>query len=180
MGITKTRMTEEEFMRLSDNGRKWELVDGEPKEAPAGVRHDIMAAHIIVLMAPFARGRGYLASSQAGFRMVNGNVRAPDVSFTRRDRFPDGVPPEGFGDFAPDLCIEIISPSEEPEEMARKVREYFAAGAEQVWHLFPDEQRARVFTSPIEFTDYFAADEITAGDLLPGFQCTVSELFTLE
>ncbi len=178
--IARTRMTEAEFLRLPDNGRKYELVDGEAKEVPTGVRHDVIGAHLIVLLAPHARGRGYVASSQAGFRMASRNIRCPDVSFTRKERFPDGLPPDGFGDGAPDLCIEIISPSEERADMERKVYEYFDTGAQQVWHLFPETETARVFTSPATFTDYIATDELDGGTLLPGFRCRVSELFALE
>jgi Uma2 family endonuclease len=112
--------------------------------------------------------------------MVNGNVRAPDVSFTRKERLPDGIAPQGFGDFAPDLCIEIISPSEDREEMAQKLREYFASGARMVWHMRPEMQTLQVFTSPTEFTTLTAEQEIDGGDLLPEFRCRVADLFALE
>src|SRR5439155_23476399 len=134
----------------------------------------------IVLFHPFVKGRGYLAGSQAGFRMQSGNIRSPDVSFTLKTRFPSGRPPKGFGDFAPDLCIEIISPSEDWTEMNRKIEEYFAAGAQQVWHLFPETQQAKVYRSPTETTEYEAQDELDGGDLLPGFHCRVSDLFDVE
>jgi Uma2 family endonuclease len=180
----KARMTEEEFLRYPDDGRKYDLVDGEPVEVPAGFEHDTISINIAVRMAPYARGRGVLAGSQAGFRMVNGNIRSPDLSFTLKERLPGGKPGKGFGDAAPDLCIEIISPcieiispSEERAEMERKLEEYFASGAKQVWQLFPEETRARIYTSPTVFTDYFAEDEIEGRDLLPGFQCRVADLF---
>jgi Uma2 family endonuclease len=174
------RMTEEEFLRLPDDGRKYELVDGEPKEVPAGHKHDAIGFNVGFLLKPHARGRGILAGSQAGFRMQNGNIRSPDVSFTLKSRLVDGQPSDGFENLAPDLCIEIISPSEEREEMMRKVREYFGAGAQFVWHLFPEPKTARVYTSPEAFTDYGSEDEIEGGDLLPGFRCRVADLFVLE
>ena len=180
MTTVKPRMTEEQFMRLPDDGRKYELVDGEAKEVAAGVEHDVMGAHLIVLLHPFARGRGFLAGSQAGFRMLSGNIRSPDVSLTLKGRFPSGRPPKGFGDFAPDLCIEIISPSEDWDEALRKVEEYFAAGAQRVWHLFSETQRAVVYRSPGETTEYEAQDELAGEDLLPGFRCRVAELFEIE
>src|SRR5207253_8420969 len=126
----------------------------------AGVEHDVIGLHIGVLLAPFARGKGFLAGSQAGFRMHSANIRCPDVSFTRKTRFPSGRPPKGFGDFAPDLCIEIISPSEDWTEMNRKIEEYFAAGAQQVWHQIPETQQAKVYHSPTETTEYEARDEV--------------------
>lgn len=180
MPAVRRRMTEEEFLRLPDDGRKWELVDGEAKEVPAGHKHDAIGIQVAVLLKPFARGRGVLAGSQAGFRMASGNVRSPDVSFTRKERMPGGEPSEGFEDFAPDLAVEIISPSEQPDEVARKVAEYFGAGTAQVWHLFPDTKRVTVYFSPFDTASFGPENTLDAGDLLPGFSCRAAELFDLE
>ena len=165
---------------MPDDGRKYELVDGEAKEVPGGVEQDVIGMHVGVLLTPFTRGRGYLAGSQAGFRMRPGNIRAPDVSFTLKERFPGGRPPKGFGDFAPDLCIEIISPSEDEEDMLRKIVEYFATGAQQVWHLFPESKRATVYRSPTEMTEHQPEEILDGGDLLPGFRCRTADLFDIE
>src|SRR5262249_46073950 len=135
---------------------------------------------VAVWLRPAARGRGYVAGSQAGFRMTDGNIRCPDVSFTLKRRIPDEAALKGFGDFAPDLCIEIISPSEESADIERKLREYFASGAQRVWHMFPETQTIKVFTSPTEFTLYGPNDEIDGGELLPDFRCRVADLFALE
>ncbi len=178
--LTGRRLTEDEFMRLPDDGRKYELVDGGLKEVPAGYQHNVLVALLIALLMPFARGRGFLAASSAGFRMAAGNVRSPDVSFTRKERVPGGKPSKGFEDLAPDLCIEIISPSEERADMERKVREYFASGAEQVWHLFPDARQVIVYRAPDDSATLEANDAITGGDLLPGFACRVADLFEIE
>lgn len=179
MTITKSYMTEAEFMRLPDEGRKFELVDGEVQEAPGSVRDDEIAAIVIYRLTPAVIGRGVLCSSQAGFRMASGNVRAPDVSFTRRERLSGGIAPDTFGDAAPDLCIEIVSPSEEPADIARKRGEYFASGAQQVWYLFPDTRRVVAYTSPMQFVEYTPEQEISGGDLLPAFRCRVAALFEL-
>ena len=176
----RRKITEEELMRLPKDGRKWELVDGEAREAPAGHKHDAIGIQVAFLLKPFARGRGVVAGSQAGFRMASGNVRSPDVSFTRKERMPGGQPSEGFEDFAPDLAVEIISPSEQADEMARKVAEYFGAGAEQVWHLFPETKQGTVYFSPFDMVSFGPEDELDAGDLLPGFSCRVEDLFDLE
>jgi len=107
----RRKMTEEKFLRLPDAGRKWELVNGEAREVPAGHRHDVMVINIGAMLKPFARGRGVAARSQSGFRTVSGHARSPDVSFTRKECLPDGLPAESFEGMAPDLAIEIISPS---------------------------------------------------------------------
>lgn len=180
MPAVRRRITEEEFMRLSDDGHKWELVEGEAREVPAGYQHDILVINIGAMLKPFARGRGFVSGSSAGFRMASGNVRSPDVSFMRKERLSGGVPSKGFQDFAPDLVIEIISPSEEPEEMARKVAEYFGAGTEQVWHLFPDTMQVTIYYSLSDTATFQPEDELDAGELLPSFSCRAEQLFDLE
>lgn len=74
----------------------------------------------------------------------------------------------------------MISPSEEKTDMARKVREYFDAGAEQVWHVFPEEQQVTVFTSLAETRTLNAEDTLAAEGILPGFSCRVEDLFILD
>lgn len=180
MAVLTRRMTAAEFMRMPDDGRKYELVDGEPKVVPAGIKHEVLVIHIGAMLLPAAKGRGFVAGSSAGYHMVAYNIRSPDVSFTLKERFLNELPPSGFADVCPDLCIEIISPSEEPADMARKVREYFALGAQIVWQMFSETETIKVYTSPDEFTLLTAQDEIDCLELLPGFRVVVSELFALE
>ncbi len=177
----KRRLTEEEFMRLPDDGRKYELVCGEAKEVPAGFEHDVIGMKLgaKMLECPSSR-KGYVAGSQAGFRMVNGNVRSPDVAFMLKERLPEGKPVKGFADGAPDLAVEIVSPSELHSELLHKVGEYFESGAKQVWLLFPETQTVKVFTAPFEVQTLTADDELTGGDLLPDFRCKVRDLFDVE
>ncbi len=180
------RVTEEELLRLPKDGpgnptlARYELVDGRLKEVPTIFTHDAICLNLIWLLGPYMKGHGTGTTGQSGFRMTGGNIRIPDFSFTRKSRLPGGKVPNTFGDLAPDLCVEIISPSEERAEVARKVREYFDGGAEQVWHLFPDQQRVVVFMSPTETRTLDADDTLTAGDILPGFSCRVEDLFNLE
>ncbi len=174
------KVTEEELMRLPRDGRKWELEEGKLTAQPTSVKHEEIIFNLAVMLAPFKRGRGIVTLGQGGFRMTNGNVRAPDVSFTRKERFPGGHAPDTFGDLAPDLCVEIISPSERPGQMSRKVQEYFDGGAVQVWHVFPERQEVVVFTSPTETQTFGADDTLDTGDILPGFSCRVGDWLILE
>lgn len=180
MGVVKSYVSEEEFLRWPEDGYKYELVEGEVKAvSPVYLEHDELVAYLIALLRPFTRGKGRLYASSAGFRMAAGNIRSPDVSFMRKERLPGGRSPRSFGTGAPDLCIEIISASEDRQEMQRKVEEYFASGAQQVWQLYPDSQRLLLFTSSTDLVVFEAGDEVSGGDLLPGFQCKVAELFDL-
>ena len=97
--------------------------------------------------------------------MTDGNVRVPDVSFTRKQRLPGGHAPNTFGSAAPDLCVEIISPSERPADIARKMREYFSNGAQFLWHVSPEAERVIVFTSPTGAQTFHSEDTLDMGDL---------------
>jgi len=176
----KRKLTEEEFLKLPDDGRKYELVDGEAKEVPAGVEHDAIVAHIIALFAPFVKNVGILTASSAGFRMVTGNIRSPDVSLILRERLPEGKPMKGFMDGAPDLAVEVISPNEDWVELGRKLGEYFMSGAKEVWLVDPDAVTVTVYKSLTDVQVFHADDEIAGGDLLPGFRCKVADLVTLR
>lgn len=175
--ITEKTITDEDLMRLPRDGRKWELVDGRLQEVATSFKHDQIVIWLGRLMGPYADDIGGLTASQAGFRMSNRNVRSPDFGFTRYDRFPNGEVPDGFAEFAPDLAVEIISPSEEPSDMTRKVGEYFASGARQVWHMYPETLTIKVFRSPSDVTTLEPDDEMDLDDLLPGFRSRVADLF---
>jgi Uma2 family endonuclease len=61
-----------------------------------------------------------------------------------------------------------------------RVDKYFASGAQQVWLLFPETRTVNVYTSPFSVRTLHEDDELTGGDLLPDFRCTVRELFEAE
>jgi len=174
-------ITEKKLMRLPDDGFLYELVDGRLAGQPCKpFLAGIITVNIVGLMGPYARGHGIMTLGKAGFRMANGSIRVPSTSYTRKGRFPGGHAPDTFGDLAPDLCVDIISPSEKRADMARKVREYFDGGAVQVWHVFPERQQVTVFTSPTDMQTLGADGILDAGGLLPGFSCRVADLFILE
>jgi Uma2 family endonuclease len=179
-GTIGRRMTEEEFVRLPADGRKWDLVDGEPREVPTSFEHDRIGVELLLRLAPFGKGRGHFTGAQAGFRMANGNIRCPDLGFTLKSRLPGGIPPREFLGVAPDLAVEIISPSEDRSEMGRKVREYLESGAQQVWQLFPAQRQVVVHYTPEHAVTLNDDDELDGGDLLPGFRSRVGDLFDLE
>ena len=131
------KLTEAEFVRLPDDGRKYELVDGEAKEVPTSLKHDVIGMRLAFSLMPHLSDKAYLTGAQAGYRMASGNIRVPDVGVILKQNLPDGKLPDGFGDRAPDLAIEIVSPSEDMPDLLRKVGEYFESGAQEVWLLFP-------------------------------------------
>jgi Uma2 family endonuclease len=79
--------------------------------------------------------------------------------------------------FAPDLAVEILSESNTPREMERKLQEYFAAGTRLVWYVDPEKRTARVYTSERDFADLSENDDLDGRDVLPGFTIRLGTLF---
>ena len=78
---------------------------------------------------------------------------------------------------APDLAVEILSESNTPAEMERKLREYFAAGTRLVWYADPVARSVTVYTSPEGSTVLREDDTLHGNDVLPGFRLPIREWF---
>lgn len=79
---------------------------------------------------------------------------------------------------APTLAIEVLSPSNTEREMQRKLREYFAAGAELAWYINPKTQSATVYTGPEEGVVIGPDGVLSGGMVLPGFELSLRRLFS--
>ena len=180
MTLTLRPLTDEDIQRLPRDLGKWEVIDGKPSLMPTYYEHDFISSLLLARLLPIALPLGFVTNGQAGFRMKNRNLRAPDISFTLKERKSVVFPTPGFGQGAPDLCIEIISPSEVKSEMDDRMAEYFAAGAQQVWHVFPETERILVYASPASAAAYESPDEITGSPLLPTLRFRVGEIFATD
>jgi Uma2 family endonuclease len=107
-------------------------------------------------------------------------VRMPDVAFTAWSRFPDGkVPTQPVPRLAPDLAVEVLSPSNTRREMERKRGEYFQAGAGLVWIVDLDARTVDVYApgAPDPPVTRRVGDALDGGEVLPGFALPLAELF---
>jgi Uma2 family endonuclease len=178
VAATRAISTDADLLRLPKDGRKYELVDGEIVMSPAGLRHEQIVARLIARLWGFVspRGLGEVFGSSAGYRLPGGNVRSPDVSFVAAGRLPEGPAPSGFGELAPDLAVEVLSPGDDSRTVLDKVGEYLRAGVRVVWVIDPDARRAAIYRSLTDVHEVGPADPLQAGDLLPGFSCPLGDL----
>jgi Uma2 family endonuclease len=166
-------------MALPDDGHKHELVDGRAKLVPTDDEHGYISTWLIHLLHAWGVLRhGRLTGSSTGFRLPNGNVRVPDVGFMNWERLPDRQPSRTYIQGAPDLAVEVISPSEGQKDMGRKVAEYLEAGTRQVWQVFPASRHIVVYASMDDVRTYTDTETITGGDVLPGFACRAAEILS--
>ena len=106
-------------------------------------------------------------------------VRAPDVAFIVTDRLPEGRLPQGFLRWAPDLALEVLSPSDNPVDIQQKVRDYFEAGARLVWVVAPAAKTATIYRADGSARLLREFDHLDGEELLPGLRIPLAEVFHL-
>ena len=175
-------ITIQEFETLPLEGR-WELIDGEPVEmTPSADESSSIGATIIVLLGSFVRPRGLgrLYSSDGGFVLFpdRETVRVPDAAFVRADRAPQGKARNNFPRLAPDLVVEVQSPSDRTSEVVTKLEMYQEAGVPLIWLVDPDNETVTVIAAGHPTRVLKQGDTVDGGDVLPGFTVPVAEIFS--
>ena len=164
-----------------DKTALYELVDGTLVEKGMGYEESEIALLIAIHLGNFILPRKLgILTGEAGMMRTTSQIRAPDVAFLSRARFPGGKRPKGpIAPVGPDLAVEVLSRSNTKKEIARKLDEYFASGARLAWIVDPKTKSVRVHTSPTESTRIDAASGgvLDGGDVLPGFRLPLAELF---
>ena len=180
MTTQKTLLTAEEFyLFCCENDGWYELVDGEVVElAPPNDEHGSTALNVGTAFNIYSRRRGVgEARVETGYTLRQGpdTVRGPDVSFVFRPRVEGRG--SGFPPGAPDIAVEVVSPSDTAAGMARKVADYLAAGSQRVWVVYPAGRRVIIHRADGSVLSYAGDDVITDEELLPGFSLPLSEIF---
>jgi len=174
-------LTAEELWLLPVTHTRRVLVRGEVIETmPPGGRHGAIAVVLATLLRLWTqKGAGGYVGVEAGYILSRqpDTVRGPDVSYIRADRLPATGIPEGFWTVAPDLAVEIVSPSETADDVREKVRDFLHAGTPLVWTVYARTQEVVVHTPDGVARTYSSNDTLEYLDALPGFSCTVAELF---
>jgi len=92
-------------------------------------------------------------------------------------RIPKTGIPRSYWPFAPDLAVEVPSPSDRAADVQARIADYFSAGTRLVWIVEPATRTVRVFRSPQDMQVIREGGELSGGDVLPGFRCAVKRLF---
>lgn len=180
---TTALVTAEDFFDLPapTDGSKQELVRGEVVTKPSpGIRHGEVQLQVGYLIKSFLKtnpiGRAMTESGAVTERDPD-TVRGPDLSFYSAGRLPLGQVVVTYHTEVPDLCVEVVSPSNSLRKLKDKAKEYLFAGVRMVWIVDPDERSVTIITEPIESRTLETGATLVGGDVLPGFTCKVAELF---
>ena len=176
-------LTAEEFYALPNplDGARQELVRGKVVNvAGPGVEHGEVQGQIHFLLKTFLNqnklGRVMVESATVIERKPD-TVRGPDVSYYSKERLPLDKRVVGYHTEVPDLCVEVVSPSNSNKQLKAKAKEYLFAGVRLVWIIDPEDRTATVIIDPLESRTLEADATLDGGDVLPGFACKVSDLF---
>ena len=176
---TSTRLSFAEFINLPEaEGVVYELDEGELlMEASPTARHNLVRYRIANRLTEFVEAKKFgLVIEEMDFRLSEDTVRNPDVAFIEAghassidlDRSPIGR--------APTLAVEVISPSNRAEDVARKTYQYLRAGCRTVWIVYPSLRMIEVHSEG-EVRRVQEPEDLKDENLLPGFSLSLSYVF---
>ena len=174
-------VTAEELFASGDGGPV-ELIKGNlVMMSPAGGKHGKVANWIAHLLTGHsaAADLGEVTAAETGFLIGRSpdTVRAPDVGFVAASRVPPDGPPDSYWPFAPDLAVEVVSPSDRWTEIEAKARMWLEAGTRLVWVVDPHTRSVHVYRQTCDALRLVENDQLSGEDILPGFEVRVSQLF---
>lgn len=183
-------MTAEELLMANPMpDARTELLRGQlVVREPPGYRHGDVAARILLAIGAhladerrhlgWSKLRGRLLAAETGFTLQRNpdTVRAPDVAYVRAERLPTEELP-GYAEFAPDLVVEVRSPSDRAGRVLAKVADWLDAGTLLVWTVDPARHSAHVYRADGSESMLDANASLSGEDVIPGLVIQLSDLF---
>lgn len=185
--VETKRLTAEEFYdfvhRPENRDRHFELERGEVVEMPPpGKLHGFVCGNVARILGNFAakRRKGYPCSNDTGLIVERGpdTVRGPDVTFYEDDQTADTMERK-YSETPPRLVVEVLSPTDQPTKINRRISQYLKRGVPLVWLVDPEVRSVTVYPAGRFHYVLDETDELTGQEVLPDFRCRVSEFFAL-
>lgn len=182
MSTTLQSVTAADLWCLPADGCRYELIRGELRQiAPAGPIHGRLAMRIAAHLFQYVEAHhlGTVYAAETGFLLAQDpdTVRAPDVAFVSRQRLEAVGEIDGYWPGAPDVAIEVISPSDRYIDVEDKVVEWLEAGSRMVIVVNPRHQSITVYHSHTDVVRLTEEDILDGGESVPGWQLPVKEVF---
>ncbi len=149
--------------------------------SPAGGRHGRIAGRAFKLLANHVDDKklGVAFAAETGFRISSDpdTVRAPDAAFVCREKMDQLDDDSGFLPFAPQLAVEVVSPSDTFAAVEQKAFSWLDAGTQSVLIVEPESETLHVYRSRSNITVYQRGEVVDANDVVAGWTVSVEELF---
>ena len=182
---SKTLLTVDDLLRVPEPDLPHELRRGVLRlVTPAITTHGAVSARLLGALAQhvYSHDLGALFTAEAGFILERDpdTLLCPDVAFVSRERLPAGGLEPRFLELAPDLAVEVLTPSSRAGEVRTKVADYLRLGVRAVWVVYPTRRIVRIHSRAGRRTSavLLAEDDmLDGGEVVPGFRCRIAELF---
>ncbi len=148
--------------------------------SPSDITSAVVGTNFSSLLNNWVRPRrlGQVADASAGYRSVNGDLTAPDVSFISRDKMKHS--PRTYAQVIPDLVVEIKSSTDRTKSLIDKLETYLELGTLIAILIDPDTHLVSVYRLHQAVEIFTDTDHLVLPDLFPGWQVPVTELWPLE
>jgi Uma2 family endonuclease len=178
--MVRTELTLDDLEQMPDDAMHRELIDGELIELPPPEsKHSDTATNIYDSLAPFVRlnrlGRAY---PEAGYKVTadKRNWVQPDISFISNEYLARGGK-QRFFEGAPDLAVEVISPSERPKHILAKSNVLFQNGCKEIWIVRPETATIEIWTNPRKMDRELRIGDTLSSPLFGGWSLAVADVF---
>ncbi len=180
--VARTMMTADELLAMPEDGHRYELVDGElVRMAPADMDSSRTGGLFVTYLNNHVipQRLGAVFPADAGIRLASDpeTVLSPDAAFIRSDRLPAKAERKGFWHVAPDLVVEVVSPSDRRNEVLAKVDRYLGFGVAMVVVVWPPTRTLTIHRPGRDVETLTERDEFDGGAAVPGFRMPVADLF---
>lgn len=182
-------ITLEDVQLRDEQGLNCEVLNGqwlhgEEEQEVAGKRYSKIGARLIARLLLYVEDHdlGEVYQDQLHYVLTLSDAEQvetlliPDVSFVSRDRVVHDDPDKPYF-IAPDLAVEITSPSNRNSDIEKKIDQYLTHGTKQVWQVYPSTKEIVVYKLDALPKTYQADNVISGGDLIPGFELVVNKIF---
>jgi Uma2 family endonuclease len=179
--LTKRKnWSDQELERLPKDGYKYELLDGRLIMGPVHANHGVICVRMAALLFSFVQRHrlGEVFDSSTGFRLSDKLLLSPDLAFVSKARLKKiFVAPDKFLYGAPDLGVEVFSPSDRMREIHRKLDRYFEHGTQMVWLVNWKVEQVHIYRPDSIEALTRSKDILTGAEVLPGFKCPLRRIF---
>lgn len=179
-----TLLTSDQFLALPEefdqygNNIRQELICGQVVVPPSSQQDAIIRSNILEALFAYLQvneSLGFKVLSRAGFVVSANSVLVPDISLLSRGRLSQREQPNLQG--APELAIEVISPTDLQVHLRRKINAYRSYGSKSLWIVYPEARCVEVYHT--DTIHNLEENQPITDPLLPGFSCPVAAFFEL-